>query len=281
MLSNSIEVRPLAAAIGAEILGVDLAQPLDDPTWDLIERTFHERCVVFFRDQDLTPEQHVAFSRRFGELQDYPFVNGMDGFPELIEIVKMPDEVRNFGAGWHVDMSFEAEPPLGAVLRGVEVPPVGGDTMFCNMYVAYETLSNGMRKFVDTFNGIHDSHEPADHSRRYKGMTLRGKDGTTRKVSTHPLYRDHPVTGRRSLFISPDYCMDIEGMTPDESRMILDCLEAHAARHEFTCRFRWQPNSIAVWDNRCTMHQALSDDLAARAGANGFRRVMRRATIRR
>jgi taurine dioxygenase len=279
MSPPTIDVRPLASAIGAEIFGIDLAEPVGDREWETIERAFHDHCVIFFRDQHITPEQHVAFSRRFGLLEEYPFVRGIEGHPELIEIVKMPNEVRNFGAGWHVDMSFRHTPPLGAVLYGTEVPAVGGDTMFANLYLAYETLSDGMRSIVDSVNGIHDSHEPANHSQSFRGMSLQAKEGMTRQLVTHPLYRTHPVTGRRSLFISPDYCTELDGMTLDESRLLLNHLEAHATRDEFTCRFRWQPNSIAIWDNRCTMQKALNDDLAARSGGAGFRRVMRRSTI--
>jgi len=277
---TAIEIRPLSSALGAEIFGVDLGHDLDDETWAAIQTAFHEHCVIFFRDQTLEPERHVAFSRRFGDLEQYPFVRGIEGFPELIEIVKLPDETKNFGAGWHVDMSFREDPPLGAVLYGIEVPPVGGDTMFANMYLAYETLSDGMRAIVDAASGIHDSHDPKGHSQNYKGMSLRGKQGAERQITTHRLYRTHPVTGKRSLFISPDYCMEIDGFAPDEGRALLDLLEAHATRPEFTCRFRWQPNSIAIWDNRCTMHMALNDDLAAKRGGTGFRRVMRRSTIR-
>ncbi len=280
MTDGPIEVRPCASAIGAEIHGVDLARPLDNRTWAAIHDAFHEHLVIFFRDQDITPEQHVAFSRHFGELEPYPFVNGIEGFPELIEIVKMPDEVRNFGYGWHTDMSFREAPPLGAVLHGLEVPPVGGDTMFANMYLAYETLSDGMKAIVERARGIHDSHEPSDHSQKYKGMSLAERKGAKREIRPHPLIRVHPVTGRTSLFISPSYCWQIEGMTAEESRMILGHLERHAAREEYSCRFRWQPNSIAIWDNRCIMHRVLSDDLGAARDGHGFKRVMRRATIR-
>ena len=280
MTDGPIEVRPCASAIGAEIHGVDLARPLDNRTWAAIHDAFHEHLVIFFRDQDITPEQHVAFSRHFGELEPYPFVNGIEGFPELIEIVKMPDEVRNFGYGWHADMSFREAPPLGAVLHGLEVPPVGGDTVFANMYLAYETLSDGMKAIVERARGIHDSHEPSDHSQKYKGMSLAERKGTKREIRPHPLIRVHPVTGRTSLFISPSYCWQIEGMTDEESRMILDHLERHATRDEFTCRFRWAPNSIAIWDNRCIVHRVLSDDLGAARDGHGFKRVMRRATIR-
>ena len=279
MGANAVQIEPLTTAIGAEIHGVDLAEPLDERTWDVIRTAFHDHLVLFFRDQDLSPERHVEFSRRFGTLEEYPFVKGIDGHPELIEIVKMPDETRNFGAGWHVDMSFRAEPPLGAVLLGVEVPPVGGDTMFGNLYLAYETLSDGMKGLLENLRGVHDSMDPTGHSQKYKGMAMAKKETGERTVTAHPMVRVHPETGRKSLFISPDYCFRLEGMTEEESRPILDYLEAHAARHEFTCRFRWRPNSIAIWDNRCCMHQALTDDLAARSGAEGFRRVMRRSTI--
>ena len=281
MTNGSIEVRPYASAIGAEIHGVDLARPLDNQTWAVIHDAFHAHLVIFFRDQHITPEQHVAFSRRFGELEPYPFVHGIDGFPELIEVVKMPDEVTNFGHGWHADMSFRETPPLGAVLYGLEIPPVGGDTIFANMYLAYETLSDGMKAYVETARGIHDSGDPKGHSQNYKGMSLMEKEGASREIRSHPLIRTHPATGRKSLFISPDYCFEIEGADRAESRRILEQLERHATQDEFTCRFRWEPNSIAVWDNRCTMHRALSDDLGARFGGNGFRRVMRRSTIRR
>ena len=277
---NSIEVRPYASAVGAEIFGVDLAEPLDDRSWGVIRDAFLKHLVIFFRDQHMTPEQQVRFAKRFGELEPSPFVHGIEGHPELIDIVKMPDEVQNFGAGWHVDMSFREQPPLGAVLYGLEVPPVGGDTMFANMYLAYETLSKGMKAILKGLSGIHDSQEPETHSDAFKGMRLTKRENTKRQVCRHPMLRRHPVTGRDSLFISPDYCMAIEDLDPAEGRLILDHLERHATRAEFTCRFRWQPNSVAVWDNRCLMHMALNDDLGARASGKGFKRVMRRATIR-
>ena len=273
------EIRPLTTAMGAEILGVDLSQPLDDATWGAILKAFHDHLVIFFRDQSLTPERQLDFARRFGRLEEYPFVHGIDGHPELIEIVKMPDEVRNFGHDWHVDMTFREEPPLGAMLYAVETPPVGGDTLFANLYLAWETLSDGMKAMLSRVRGLHDSLEPSDHSRQFRGMKLQGRTGVRRTVAAHPMSRIHPVTGRESLLISPSYCSRIEGMTDEESRMILDHLKKHATRDAFTCRFRWMPGSVAVWDNRCLMHQALEDDLGAMFAGKGFRRVMRRATI--
>jgi len=280
MRQANIEVRPYSSAIGAEILGVDLSRPLDDQTWTDIHQAFHDHLVIFFRDQHITPEQQLAFARRFGELEPYPFVHGIDGYPELIEIVKMPDEVRNFGSPWHVDMSFTTAPPLGAVLYALEMPEAGGDTLFCNSYLAYETLSDGMKEMVGRLRAVHNSGDPKGHSNNYRGMSLQEKKGAAREICPHPLVRTHPVTGRKSLFICPAYSRQLEDMTLEESRIILDQLEEHATRHEFICRFRWEPYSIAVWDNRCAMHRVLEDDLAARAGRNGFKRVMRRATIR-
>jgi len=279
MSANGIDIRPTASAIGAEIHGVDLSQPLDNETWAAIHDAFHEYLVIFFRDQDLSAEEHAAFAKRFGQLVPFPYVLGIEGYPELIDIVKTPEEVHNFGSGWHADMSFTAAPPLGAVLRGIEVPPKGGDTMFANMYLAYELLSDGMKALVERIRGVHDSHEPMGHTQNYAGMALLAREGAARQTHLHPLVKVHPVTGRKSLFISPDYCMQLEGMTEEESRPLLDYLERHATSHALTCRFQWRPNSIAVWDNRCTMHNALEDDLGARMDGHGFRRVMRRATI--
>ncbi len=280
MIPPPLEVRPLSTALGAEIHGVDLAGPLDETTWSAILGAFHEHLVIFFRGQVLTPERQVAFAKRFGKLEEYPFVRGIEGHPELIEIVKMPDEVMNFGHDWHVDMTFREEPPLGAVLYAIETPPVGGDTLFANLHLAWETLSDGMKAMLSQVRGLHDSREPEDHSRRFRGMRLQVREGANRAVTAHPMSRIHPVTGRESLLISPSYCSAIEGLTERESHMILDYLKAHATQEIFTCRFRWTPGSIAVWDNRCLLHQALEDDLGAMFSGKGFRRVMRRATIR-
>ena len=280
MRKAGLEVRPYSTAVGAEILGVDLARPLAGELWAAILAAFHRHLVLFFRDQTLAPEEQLAFARRFGALEPYPFVHGMDGYSELIEIVKMPDEVRNFGHDWHADMTFREQPPLGAVLYAVEVPPVGGDTLFANMYLAWESLSEGMKTALSGLKGLHDSSDPSWHSEGYRGMSMNRKEGARRQVAAHPFSRVHPATSRTSLFISPSYCRRIEGMTEGESRMILDRLAAHATQHAFTCRFRWQPGTVVVWDNRCLMHQALEDDLGAMFQGRGFRRVMRRATIR-
>ena len=280
MNHSKIQIRPYSSAIGAEIFGIDLSIPLDARTWSEIHQAFHDHLVIFFRDQHISPSEQLAFARRFGELEPYPFVHGIDGYPDLIEIVKMPNEIRSFGSPWHVDMSFRQAPPLGAVLYALEMPSAGGDTLFCNTYLAYETLSEGMKEMVGRLRAEHNSGDPKAHSNNYRGMSLQEKKGVAREIQSHPLVRTHPVTGKKSLFISPSYSQQLEDMTLEESRVILDQLEEHATQHEYICRFRWAPHSIAVWDNRCAMHRVLDDDLAARAGGEGFKRVMRRATIR-
>ena len=282
MHAPNLRIRPWSAAIGAEVLGVDLSAPLDEGVWTQIHEAFRRHLVLFFRDQDLTPEQHLAFSRRIGALEPYPFADGMEGYPELVEVVKLPDEVNAFGSGWHVDMSFREAPPLGAALHAIDVPPAGGDTLFANMHLAFETLSPGMQRLVRRLKAVHDSHlylsfEDA-HLPAYRGMKMRNDDPA--EVRAHPLTRVHPESGRTSLFISPDYCGRLEGMNAAESAALLDPLERHATRHELICRFRWEPGSLALWDNRCVMHNALRDDIGARLRGQGFRRVMRRSTIK-
>jgi len=282
MPAQTLRIRPYSSALGAEVLGVDLARPLDEETWDRLHEAFRQHLVLFFRDQRLSPDQHLVFSRRFGELEPYPFADGMDGYPELVEVVKLPDEVVSFGSGWHVDMSFREKPPLGAALYAIEVPPAGGDTLFANMHLAYETLSPGMQKLVGRLRAVHDSNFYLDfndaQSPAYRGMKMRLDDPP--EVRAHPLTRVHSVSGRTSLFLSPDYCGRLEGMSKEESATLLQMLERHATRHEFICRFRWEPGSIALWDNRCVMHNALRDDIGARLHGKGFKRVMRRSTIR-
>ena len=277
MSSNSIEVRPYSSAVGAEVLGVALSAELDDQSWSIIRQAFLDHCVLFFRNQPLTLDQHMAFSRRFGELEPYPYADGVEGYPEIVEVVKLPDEPHNFGSGWHTDMSFREKPPLGAVLCCREIPPAGGDTLFTNMYLAYEALSEGMKEMVGRLHAVHYSHTSRDYPAPIKGMKMRGD--YPEQTTIHPLTRVHPETGKVSLFLSPDYCTQLEDMTLEESRAILEPLEDHATRHEFACRFRWEKDSIAIWDNRCVMHCAIEDDLGARCTEKGFKRVMRRSTI--
>jgi len=275
-----IDVRPIAGALGAEVLGVDLSQPLDDATFAEIEHAFHDRLVLFFHDQQLTPEQHLAFSRRFGPLSRSPYVKHMAEYPDIIAVLKEADErnISTFGNAWHSDFSFLEEPPMGSVLYAREVPAHGGDTLFANMYSAYEALSEGMRRMLDGINAMHSGRPygmggvPADLKVSRSIEIERNRPEADREVA-HPVVRVHPVTGRRALFVNSIYTTRFEGMTEAESRPLLQFLYDHAVRPEFTCRLRWRANDLAVWDNRCTMHYAVND-------YDGSRRLMHRTTIK-
>ena len=277
MTDASFRVEPVAGALGAQIHGVDLSKPLSDETFAEIRNALHEHLVIFFRDQDLTSDQHHAFAKRFGELIPHPYVKGIAGYPEIIEIVKEPEETRNWGGYWHADLTFLETPPGGAVLYGRELPPVGGDTMFSNMYLAYETLSEGMREMLDGLGALHVSGEPQLYSSRFRSMHERRGNAPTEHV--HPVARTHPVTGRKALFVNPLFTHSFEDMTAEESGPVLDYLHDHAVRPEFTFRFRWSRGSVLIWDNRVVQHHALNDDFGAARNGAGFRRVLHRATM--
>ena len=278
MTYQTIDVSPVSGGLGAELSGVDLSKPLDNQTFSDIYQAFNDYLVIFFRDQVLTPEQHRDFAARFYTLESHPFVKSIDGIPEIIEIVKEPDEPRNWGGPWHADVTFLKEPSVGAVLYGKEVPEYGGDTLFANMQLAYETLSSGMQAALEGLRAVHDSGSPERFSgNEFKGMEA--KSGGESMASVHPVVRTHPDTGKKSLFVHAGYVTRFEDMTAEESRPLLDFLYDHCTRPEFTCRFRWRKNSVAVWDNRAVLHHANDDDFQARRTGRGFRRVLHRATM--
>src|SRR5881396_2009213 len=252
-----ISVQPVAGALGAEISGVDLAKDLSDDTVAAIRRAWLQHLVIFFRDQDLSPAEFLAFARRFGEPIEYPFVKGLDEFPEIIPVVKLEHERINFGGIWHSDTTYLDVPPMASMLVAREVPAAGGDTEFANMYLAYETLSSGMRRLLDGLVAVNSS-AAADVRKEY--------------VAAHPVVRVHPETGRRALYVNVAHTVRFEGMTEEESAPILKFLYRHQVRPEFTCRFRWQPGSLAFWDNRCAQHNAVNDYA-------GHRGLMHRITL--
>ena len=277
MSEQNVTIRPLSGAIGAEILGVDVSQPLDDAAFAQIQNAFDHYLVIFFRDQTLTPGAHNRFAARFCELEPHPYVHSIEGYPGIIEIVKEPDETVNWGGtNLHADLTFLKRPPRGAMLYAREVPPAGGATLFVNLYLVYETLSVGMRRMLDGLEAFHQSLPVAEYSAPYKGMFPKP---ATASSTVHPVVITHPRTGRRSLYLNPQLLRRFSGMTESESRPILDYLIAHAKRPEFACRFRWKKGSIAVWDNRVVLHCALNDDFRVAGGEVGYRRVMHRATF--
>jgi taurine dioxygenase len=269
---RSIEVLPIAGALGAEISGVDLAADLPDATVAEIRRAWLEHLVVFFRDQVLDPTAFLAFARRIGEPVEYPFVTGIEGFPEIIAVSKLPHETANFGGIWHSDTVYLERPPMATMLVAREVPPYGGDTMFANMYAAYDALSPGMQGVLESLRAVNSS-ALADVSKTREDRIRDSGNGAGREyLSEHPVVRTHPETGRKGLYVNVAHTLRFVDMTEDESRPLLRFLFEHAVRPEFTCRFQWRVGSVALWDNRCAMHNPVND-------YHGHTRTMHRITL--
>jgi len=273
MRSNSLLVRPIAGALGAEIEGVDLSDDLDGNTVAALRRALLDHLVVFFRAQDLSLDAFLAFARHFGTPIEYPFVKGLDGYPEIIEVAKLEHERVNFGGVWHSDTTYLETPPMGSLLLAREVPPVGGDTLFANMYLAYEALSVGMRRLLDGLIAVSSSAK-ADVSRTREDRVRSAPAGASERHFTaeHPVVRTHPETGRKALYINTAHTVRFSGMTEAESAPLLNFLFEHLTRPEFTCRFRWTSGALAFWDNRATQHNPIND-------YHGYRRVMHRITL--
>ncbi len=275
-----IAVRPMAGSMGAEISGVDGpldVRALDDEEMAEIRRANDDHLVVFFRDQALTPAELETFTARWGEFGDDPYLTGMTDHPHVVRVVKEADESVPlvFGGAWHSDWSFQPTPPAYTILYGVDVPDHGGDTLWANMYLATEYTSETLRSILRTLDAVHSpsmGYGPgATHNELIENMDIAyGEAGTS--THRHPLIRRHPRTGRETLFVNPVYTVGIDGMRQEEAAAILSQLYAVATDPVHLCRFRWEPGSLAVWDNRCTMHLPLSD-------YHGVRREMWRTTV--
>jgi taurine dioxygenase len=273
MGTNALDIRPLSGALGAEILGIDLAHDVSDDTIAAIRAAWLEHLVVFFRDQQLEPAQLLALAKRFGEPVEYPFVKGLDGFPQITPVIKLAHEKVNFGGLWHSDTAYLEKPPMATMLVARETPPRGGDTLFANMYLAYETLSDGLRRVLDGLIVVNSSAKADVTKTREDRVKDSGTTEAKREfVAEHPVVRTHPETGRKALYANGGHALRFKDMTVEESAPLLNYLFAHATRPEFTCRFRWEPGSIALWDNRCTQHNPVND-------YHGHRRVMHRVTL--
>lgn len=262
---------PIAGALGAEVEGVGLADDLSDDVVTELRAALLEHLVLFFRDQDISPEQHLAFAKRFGDLMAYPMVSGLDDHPDIVPVIKREHETVNFGGLWHSDTTYLAEPPMGAVLVARELPPKGGDTLFANMYMAYEALSDGMKRMLAGLTAVNSSAK-ADVTRTREDRVR--EDGTEPEalVAEHPVIRTHPETGKKILYVNFGHTLRFKDMSEEESAPLLDYLFRHQIRPEFTCRFHWTPGSVAFWDNRATQHNPIND-------YHGFRRIMHRVTL--
>jgi taurine dioxygenase len=260
-----MEVRRIAGALGAEILGVDLSRSFDEKA---IRKTFLEHQVIFFRGLNLDPAQFMAFARSMGKPVEYPFVKGIEGFPEVIEVKKLEHERHNFGGIWHSDTAYLQEPPMGSMLLAREIPAYGGDTEFASQYLAYESLSDGMKRLLGGLVGVNSSAK-ADVTRTREDMV---KEYSKQYEAEHPVVRTHPETGRKALYVNVGHTVRFRGMTEQESAPLLEFLFRHQVKLEFTCRWQWKVGDLAWWDNRCTQHNPVND-------YHGHRRVMHRITL--
>jgi taurine dioxygenase len=273
MVETAIRTHRVAGALGAEIEGVDLSQDLPEAAIAALRRALLDHQVIFFRGQDLSPARFMAFAVRFGEPVEYPMVKGIEGFPLIIEVAKYEHERTNFGGLWHTDTAYLERPPMGTLLLAREVPPHGGDTLFASQTLAYESLSEGMRAMLDGLIAVNTSTK-ADVTRTREDRVRDSVHPTQRRdyEAEHPVVRTHPETGRKSLYVNPGHTTRFKGMTEEESAPLLKFLFDHQTRPEFTCRFVWQPGSLAFWDNRCALHNPVND-------YHGFRRIMHRITL--
>jgi len=273
-----LQIEPMSSAVGAEISGVDLAEPLRQDVHAAIREALGEYGVVFFRDQTLTPEQHLAFAERWGEINVNRFFSAVEGYPRVAEVRKEPDQKSNIGNGWHTDHSYDEAPAMGSVLYALEVPPIGGDTLFANMYAAYESLSEGMQRMLESMHAVHSSrHVFGANAKRYAKPdndleTRLGNAEAATQDSVHPVVIRHPISGRKALYVNPAFTVRFDGWSTEESAPLLQYLYRQAVVPERVGRFRWTAGAVAFWDNRAVWHYAAND-------YQGHRRYMHRITI--
>ena len=272
---KEIKVTPQSAALGAVISGVDLSKEPNERAMAELKDAFGRYSVIFFRDQTLTPQQHIALAERWGAINVNRFFKPLDGYPQIAQVIKEASQKENIGGTWHTDHSYDQIPAMGSILYAREVPTVGGDTLFSSMYLAYESLSEDMKNRLTNLKAWHSSRHAFGYSvtdsEHYEDGRLANPNQATQDA-LHPVVITHPLTGRKALYVNADFTVRFDGWTAEESQPILELLYAHGARQEFTCRFHWEPDSIAFWDNRATWHYAMND-------YPGHRRIMHRITL--
>ena len=271
---TQLEVRPLSRAVGAEILGINLLDPVSDAQIAEIRKIWLQHSVVFFREQPLEPGAFQEFAQRFGEIIEYPFVKGLPDFPLIVPVLKLPHEKHNFGGVWHTDTTYLQEPPMATMLIARELPPVGGDTLFASNYAAFEGLSPALQETLRTLKGVNSSAKAAvTHSREDRLADSATDKGRSELNSEHPVVRTHPETGREALYVNPGHTVRFAGWTEEESAPLLNYLFEQQVKPEYTCRFVWRPGSIAFWDNRCALHNPIND-------YHGHKRLLHRITLK-
>ena len=266
-------VNQVSGAIGAIIKDVHLDKNLDENTISEIYNVFLKYQAIFFKNQKLTPESLIFFAKKIGSPISYPFVKGLDSFPEITPILKKETDINNFGGIWHSDTTYQNEPPKCTMLYALEVPDFGGDTEFSNQCLAYESLSDEMKLFLDKKKAVNisaKSEVTKSRSDVLKHSAVAMKNNTLEAI--HPVIRIHPETKKKSLYINEAHTTHFVGMSEEESKPILKKLFIHQVNSKFTCRFKWKKGSVAIWDNRCTLHHPIND-------YDGSRRLMHRITF--
>jgi taurine dioxygenase len=266
-----ISVEPISGALGAEITGPNLSQPLTPEVAAEIRCALLNHLVIFFPNQDLTPKEQLAFAQQFGSPIEYPQLKGLPECPLVTAVTKLEHERANFGGVWHSDTTYLEYPPAASMLYAVEIPPYGGDTLFANQYLAYETLSDGLKEMLNSLAAVNVSTKPEVSKTREHRLREAG-DELKAFVSKHPVVRTHPEIGRKALYVNNAHTLNFEGWTEQESLPLLNYLFDHQVKPEFTCRFRWSRGCLAFWDNRCTQHNPVND-------YQRYRRVMHRVTL--
>ena len=271
---STINVKPLSGNIGAEIDGVNLKK-ISKEQFKEIKIVFGKYGVIFFRNQNLSPEEEIIFAELWGEININRFFTNLEGYPKIALVSKEPDQKKNIGGAWHTDHTYDLEPAMGSILFAHQVPKKGGDTLFSSMYAAYETLSDGLKDTLKNMYGRHSSRHVFGTSRAERNDDTVGRiinSDKAKQDAIHPVVITHPQTGRKALFVNPTFTLGFDGWSDEESKPLLNYLYSHATKPEFTCRFKWEEGSIAFWDNRSTWHLAVND-------YHGQRRLMHRITI--
>ena len=269
-----MDIKLLSGALGAEIDGIDLKDTSIE-NFKKINKLLLEHKVIFFRNQNISAEDQLELAKHFGPLEKHVYVKGREGYPEIVRIIKKPHEKNQWGENWHSDVSYNVKPTKAVILRSIKIPPVGGDTMFANMELAWETLDNNIKEKIKDKKAIHSSLGGAFFTDEYEGMESNGNH--KEYTNEHPIVRTHPETKKKILFVNWTYTKKIIGLEKNESDKILEKIFEHQARLDLTCRFRWTENAVAIWDNRSVQHYAISDFFPGRG--LGYERIMDRIAI--
>ncbi len=269
-----MNIKLLSGALGAEVNGINLKDS-SDKNFKTINDLLLEHKVIFFRDQKITAEEHKTLARKFGPLEKHAYVKGRENHPEIVRIIKDPNEKNQWGENWHSDVSYNLKPTKAVILKSIKIPPVGGDTVFSNMELAWETLDRNIKEKVEDKKAVHSSLGAAFFVKDYKSME--GNGNIDEYSNTHPIVRTHPETGKKILYVNWTYTKQIIGLEKTESEEVLKKIFEHQARLDLTCRFQWTENAIAIWDNRSVLHYAIADFFPGRG--LGYERIMDRIAI--